>query len=57
MVIGHSKLVASKSQAKNYGFLPVCFLWVPDKKKRIVPQVKKIPYAFALIVILGMKYS
>jgi hypothetical protein len=33
------------------------FYGVPDKKKRIVPQVKKITNAFALIVILGRKYS
>jgi hypothetical protein len=58
MVIGHSKLVAYKSQAKNYGFLPVCFLWCSRQEKvNSPPQVKKIPYAFALIVILGRKYS
>jgi hypothetical protein len=57
MAIGHSKLVASKSQAKNYAFFLFVFYGVPDKKKRITPPIKKIPYAFALIVFLGRKYS
>jgi hypothetical protein len=57
MVIGHNKLVAFKIQAKNYDFLPVCFLWCSGQKKENGPSKLKNPCAFALIVILVSKYS